>query len=184
MKVTLWSWTQAAGFNRFAVKPLRSLGYRVSAKVLGNNYQAAVSHSDNKAQIGFAGWQPDYPAASDFFAPLFGCASFVPDRSPRIHESSSLTGLSGGVRSPPAVIAEMKTRTALDAGGGVRADAFPRGPPVQQRPGAHRAPDQSGPPHASPPERPAPHRPTRRRKRSPKRCQGGQALVLAKGAKR
>jgi YVTN family beta-propeller protein len=78
-KVTVWSFTQAAGFNRFAVKLLHSLGYRVSTKVLGDNYVAAVSDSRNKAQIGFTGWKADYPAASDFFGPLFSCASFVPD---------------------------------------------------------------------------------------------------------
>jgi peptide/nickel transport system substrate-binding protein len=79
MKVTVWFPTEAAGFNRFAVKLLRSLGYRVSTKILGNNYQAVVSDSRNKAQIGSTGWSPDYPAASDFFGPLFSCASFVPD---------------------------------------------------------------------------------------------------------
>jgi len=78
MKVTVWAWTQAPGFNRFAVKLLRSLGYRVSTKVFGGN-GAAVRDSRNKAQIGFTAWQPDYPAASNFFGPLFSCASFVPD---------------------------------------------------------------------------------------------------------
>ena len=79
MKITVWSWTQAQGYNEFAVKLLRSLGYRTSTKVVGDAYFNAVADSRNKAQIGFAGWQPDYPAASDFFRPTFGCASFVPD---------------------------------------------------------------------------------------------------------
>jgi peptide/nickel transport system substrate-binding protein len=79
MKVTVWFPTEGAGFIRFAVKLLRSLGYRVSTKVLGDNYRAAVSDSRNKAQIGVTGWKADYPAASDFFGPLFSCASFVPD---------------------------------------------------------------------------------------------------------
>jgi YVTN family beta-propeller protein len=79
MKVTVWAWTQAAGFNAFAVKLLRSLGYRVSTKVLGDSYFAAIQDSRNKAQIGFAGWQPDYPSASAFFRPLFSCAAFMRD---------------------------------------------------------------------------------------------------------
>ena len=32
MKVTVWAWSQAKGFNRVAVKALRSLGYRVAVK--------------------------------------------------------------------------------------------------------------------------------------------------------
>jgi hypothetical protein len=36
MKVTVWFPTEGAGFIRFAVKLLRSLGYRVSTKVLGS----------------------------------------------------------------------------------------------------------------------------------------------------
>jgi ABC-type transport system substrate-binding protein len=79
MRVTVWAWTQAAGFNSFAVKLLRSLGYRTSTKVLGDGYIGGIADSRDRAQIGFFGWQPDYPTASDFFRPLFSCASFVPD---------------------------------------------------------------------------------------------------------
>ena len=35
MKVTVWSWAPAADFGLYAVKLLRSLGYRASLKVLG-----------------------------------------------------------------------------------------------------------------------------------------------------
>ena len=78
MKVTVWAWTQAQGFNTTAVKLLESLGYRVSTKVLGQNYLSAVADSRNRAQIGFVGWQPDYPTPSAFFRLLFTCASFRP----------------------------------------------------------------------------------------------------------
>jgi peptide/nickel transport system substrate-binding protein len=78
MRVTVWSWTQAQGYNEFAVKLLRSLGYRASMKVVGDNYVGVVADSRNKAQIGFMGWQADYPAASNFLRVNFGCASFVP----------------------------------------------------------------------------------------------------------
>jgi ABC-type transport system substrate-binding protein len=78
MRVTVWSATNARGYNTFAVKLLRSLGYRASMKVVGDNYVGGVSDSRNKAQIGFTGWQADYPAASNFFGPNFSCASFTP----------------------------------------------------------------------------------------------------------
>ena len=78
MKVTVWAWTQAQGFNATAVKVLESLGYRVSTKVVGQNYFSVVGDSRNKAQIGFAGWASDYPTASAFFRYLFTCASFRP----------------------------------------------------------------------------------------------------------
>jgi len=79
MKVTFWAWTQAAGFNSFGVKLLRSLGYRVSTKIVAGSYFSAVSDSRNRAQIGFTGWAADYPAPSDFFVSLFGCAAFHPN---------------------------------------------------------------------------------------------------------
>ena len=57
MKVTVWAWSQAKGFNRVAVKVLRSLGYRVAVKpVVGDRYWGAVGDSRNRAQIGFTGW--------------------------------------------------------------------------------------------------------------------------------
>ena len=58
MKVTFWAWSQANGFNRVAVKALRSLGYRVAVKPVAgiDRYYDAVSDSRNRAQIGFAGW--------------------------------------------------------------------------------------------------------------------------------
>ena len=37
MKVTLWAWSQAKGFNRVAVKVLHSLGYRVAVKPVGDD---------------------------------------------------------------------------------------------------------------------------------------------------
>ena len=57
MKVTVWAWSQAKGFNRVAVKVLRSLGYRVAVKpVVGDRYWGVVGDSRNRAQIGFDGW--------------------------------------------------------------------------------------------------------------------------------
>ena len=38
MKVTVWEWSQARGFNRVAEKVLHSLGYRVAVKPLGDEF--------------------------------------------------------------------------------------------------------------------------------------------------
>ena len=71
MKITYWG--GFAGFDSYAVKLLRSLGYRVSLKVLpssggGTGYFSVVADSRVKAQIGGVAWTADYPAASDFFS--------------------------------------------------------------------------------------------------------------------
>jgi ABC-type oligopeptide transport system substrate-binding subunit len=78
MKVTVWAFTQATGFNTTAMKLLESLGYQVSTKVVGKDYFGKVNDSRTKAQTGFYGWAPDYPTASAFFRYLFTCASFRP----------------------------------------------------------------------------------------------------------
>jgi peptide/nickel transport system substrate-binding protein len=41
-------------------------------------YWAAVSDSRNRAQIGFTGWQPDYPSPASFLVQLFSCPAFLP----------------------------------------------------------------------------------------------------------
>ena len=67
MKVTVWAWSQAKGFNQVAVKVLRSLGYRVAVKpVVGDRYWGAVGDSRNRAQIGFDGWALGYPDPASF----------------------------------------------------------------------------------------------------------------------
>ena len=78
MKVTVWEWSQAKGFNRVAEKVLHSLGYRVAVKPLGDEFWGAVGDSRNRAQIGFTGLQPSFPSPAQFMVPLFSCAAFVP----------------------------------------------------------------------------------------------------------
>jgi YVTN family beta-propeller protein len=79
MKVTVWAWSQAKGFNQVAVKVLRSLGYRVAVKpVVGDRYWGAVGDSRNRAQIGFTGWALGYPDPGAFLAQVFSCAAFLP----------------------------------------------------------------------------------------------------------
>jgi peptide/nickel transport system substrate-binding protein len=79
MKVTVWAWSQAKGFNQVAVKVLRSLGYRVAVKpVVGDRYWGAVGDSRNRAQIGFMGQALSYPDPGAFLAQVFSCAAFLP----------------------------------------------------------------------------------------------------------
>ena len=78
MKVTVWAWSEAKGFNRVAVKVLRSLGYRVAVKpVVGDRYWGDVGDSRNRAQIGFTGQALGYPDPG-FLAQTFSCAAFLP----------------------------------------------------------------------------------------------------------
>ena len=79
MKVTVWAWSQAKGFNQVAVKVLHSLGYRVAVKpVGGDRYWGAVGDSRNRAQIGFDGWAVGYPDPAAFLVGLFSCPAFLP----------------------------------------------------------------------------------------------------------
>jgi peptide/nickel transport system substrate-binding protein len=79
MKVTVWAWNQATGFNRVAVKVLHSLGYRVTVKpVRGDTYWGRVGDSRNRAQIGFYGAAASYPSPATFLVGLFSCAAFLP----------------------------------------------------------------------------------------------------------
>src|SRR5205085_12621044 len=74
MKVTLWAWSRAKGFNKVARKVLHSLGYRVAVKpVVGNKYWDVVGDARNRAQIGFDGWSGGYPAPAAFLVELFSC---------------------------------------------------------------------------------------------------------------
>ena len=86
MKITVWSWADLRGIGAYAVKLLRSLGYRVSLKESrgADRYFEVAADSRTKAQIGTGEWISDYPAASGFFNPLLTCASFLP--TARQHE--------------------------------------------------------------------------------------------------
>jgi YVTN family beta-propeller protein len=87
MKITVWAFRDVShsGFavrmGRYFVSLLNQLGYRASEKVLssdGGRYFAAIADSRNRAQIGFAAWASDYPAASAFISVLFPCNTFRP----------------------------------------------------------------------------------------------------------
>jgi YVTN family beta-propeller protein len=75
MKVTLWAWSQAKGFNNVAKEALLSLGYHVTVKpvVRADKYWGTVGDSRNRAQIGFDGWSGGYPAPASFLVEIFSC---------------------------------------------------------------------------------------------------------------
>jgi YVTN family beta-propeller protein len=80
MKITVWSWADLGALGPYAVKLLRSLGYRASMKVRGGyGYFSVIGDSRTKAQIGTTEWISDYPAASGFFNAILSCASFRPN---------------------------------------------------------------------------------------------------------
>ena len=80
MKITVWSWSDLGGLGPYAVKLLRSLGYRASMKARGGfGYFKVVGDSRTRAQIGTTEWISDYPAPSGFFNAVLTCASFLPD---------------------------------------------------------------------------------------------------------
>ncbi len=79
MKITVWSWEDLGAFGPYAVRLLRSLGYRTSMKTVGGfHYFDVVQDSRTNAQIGTYEWISDYPAASGFFNAILTCASFLP----------------------------------------------------------------------------------------------------------
>jgi peptide/nickel transport system substrate-binding protein len=89
MKVTLWAWSQANGFNNVARQVLQSLGYRVAVKPVGgfDKYWGAVGDPRNRAQIGFDGYGASYPAPAAFLVEIFSCPGSLPG-SPNARDSS------------------------------------------------------------------------------------------------
>lgn len=66
--------------GRYLVSVLDQLGYRATLRTTGPlRYYKVLDNSRERVQIGFDGWQVDFPAPSDFIDPLFTCASFVPN---------------------------------------------------------------------------------------------------------
>jgi peptide/nickel transport system substrate-binding protein len=64
--------------GRYVVSVLDRLGYRGSLRVFGSG-GGNFYDSRARVQIGYANWEQDYPAPSDFIDLLLGCRSFVPD---------------------------------------------------------------------------------------------------------
>jgi YVTN family beta-propeller protein len=77
-KVTVWSWSELPSVGAFAVKLLRSLGYKTTITSRADSYFSTVGDSRTRAQTGTVEWISDYPAASGFFLPVLTCGSFLP----------------------------------------------------------------------------------------------------------
>ena len=89
MKVTVWAYSAAEGYNQVAKKVLRSLGYRVAVKpVVGDRYWGDVGDSRNRAQIGFMGQALSYPDPGAFLAQVFSCAAFLPGNPLNLNPSA------------------------------------------------------------------------------------------------
>jgi len=83
MKVTVWSWADFPEIGTYAVKLLKSLGYRVSIKVRPQRtYWPSVFDPRTKAQIGTVAWATDYPTPAGFFNPVLTCPSFLGNANP------------------------------------------------------------------------------------------------------
>jgi YVTN family beta-propeller protein len=69
----------APATGQYLVSVLDRLGYRASLRLLGpDTYFSTLGDSRSRVQAGFFPWYQDYPAPSDFIAPLLSCGSFVP----------------------------------------------------------------------------------------------------------
>ncbi len=105
----------ALSVARYFESLLRELGYRSSLRILPGfeQYIAYVADSRNRAQLGGSGWSADTLAASNFFQPIFTCASFVP-KSP--------ANLNLFQYCDPGLDAKMKEAAALQASDPARAN--------------------------------------------------------------
>ena len=90
-KVTLWTIAEppTLAIARVAVPTLRALGYRVGLRILPlDAYWQHVNNSRTRTQIGFIGWQQDYPAPSEFFT-HFTCGAFHPGTPQNSNQSGT-----------------------------------------------------------------------------------------------
>jgi peptide/nickel transport system substrate-binding protein len=77
--VTVWSF-RGVPFVHYLVSVLRNLGYNARSKVVKDQpeFAAALRDPRLKIQVDTLGWGADYPSTSNFFSPLFTCASINP----------------------------------------------------------------------------------------------------------
>jgi YVTN family beta-propeller protein len=80
VEVVIYAGPVPVKIARYFVHLLERLGYRSSLRLIPDyvDYLTYMSDSRHRAQIGLSGWQADFLAPSDFFRPLFSCASFLP----------------------------------------------------------------------------------------------------------
>jgi peptide/nickel transport system substrate-binding protein len=84
-KVAVWIPSDKVVEGRFMVSVLRSLGYVARLHTVGAaDYFNSIYDTRTQAQIGFNGWQADFPSASAFLTVQFACndwAAAAPDQS-------------------------------------------------------------------------------------------------------
>ena len=112
-RVTLLDSNQGGSFpspatGRYIVSVLDQLGYRASLRTTGPvAYWNVLDNSSNRVQVGFFGWQSDFPAAADFIEPVLTCGSFVPDNSGNVNTAEFCD---------PEIDGQVQRALALEAG--------------------------------------------------------------------
>ena len=111
-RVTVWMLSPIRARAEYMASLLRSIGLRADVKTVDpvpdpNVYFAAVSDPRNRAQIGFGGWQSDYPSAAGFIPPLLSCSAYTPE--------SPETNANLAAFCDPSIDAKMTRATALQA---------------------------------------------------------------------
>jgi YVTN family beta-propeller protein len=95
---------------------LRRLGYEAQLKVVAEDaYFPALNDPTNRDQMGIYGWGPDYPGASAYLAPLFGCGGFANSAhfcNPRI--DAAIRAASALERQQPAAASPAWARVERD----------------------------------------------------------------------
>jgi peptide/nickel transport system substrate-binding protein len=72
----------------YLVSVLKQLGYRASLRVLtDSNYFSTLGDSRSHSQLGWFPWLQDYPAPSDFVAPLLTCQAFAPQSASNMNDA-------------------------------------------------------------------------------------------------
>jgi ABC-type transport system substrate-binding protein/class 3 adenylate cyclase len=104
--VTVWTDSNFVPETDYLVSVLRSLGYTARRKVYSSDkYFAALAENGQRAQAGQDGWFADHPAPSQFFEPLFTCASSRP--------SPSSVGWNNALFCNPRIDREISRASAL-----------------------------------------------------------------------
>ena len=77
--MTVWVPAPIAVQGRFMVSVLNSLGYRARQKAVSlESYFPRIVDSRLRVQIGYYGWNAEFPSEVSFIHDLFACAAFVP----------------------------------------------------------------------------------------------------------
>jgi len=74
--VAVWVPAPIAAHGRFMISVLDSLGYRARLKAVpASSYFTRILDPKARAQIGYYGWQADFPSDVSFIHDLFACSA-------------------------------------------------------------------------------------------------------------